>query len=86
LRAEYETDQVTLTLDRDEAGRLAAVLTEATIGLSRAEFFIRVGCSQPNIEALAQALGSVAVGQSTGFEVELTAGVEREENPPRPRP
>lgn len=85
VRGAYERDQATLTLNRDEVGRLAAVLAEATAGSSRAEFFIRVGCSRPNVKALVQALESLAAGQSTSFEIHLAAGVEREENPPRPR-
>jgi hypothetical protein len=91
VRAVYDADQVVLTLDRDEIGRLAAVLAEATTTTtttttSRAEFFIRVGCSRPNIEALVRELESMASGRSDGFEMQLAAGVESEENPSRPRP
>lgn len=86
MRAEYVAEQVVLTLDRDELGRLAAVLAEATTTSSRSEFFIRVGCSLPNIEELIQALESIASGQLDGFELPIVAGAEREENPPRPRP
>ncbi len=85
MRGVYEGDQVTLTLNRGEVGRLAAVLAEATAGSSCAEFFIRVGCSRPNVEALVQALESLAAGRSPGFEIQLAAGVELDENPPRPR-
>jgi hypothetical protein len=85
VRAAREAGEVTLVLDGDEVGRLAAVLREAAIGMSRAEFFIRLGCSRPNVEALVHALESMAAGQSTGFDIELAAGVERDENPPWPR-
>jgi hypothetical protein len=85
VQAKYEADQVVLTLGPDELSRLAAVLAEVTTGASRAEFFIRVGCSLPNIEALIRALEMMASGQSTGFEMKITAGLENEENPPRPR-
>ena len=86
MRARYEADQVVLTLSRDEVGRLAVVLAEATAASSRAEFFIRVGCSLPNIEALINALGTMASGRSTGFEMSIAAGVESEENPLQRRP
>jgi hypothetical protein len=86
MRAEGGAEQVILTLDREEVGRLVAVLTEATATSSRAEFFIRVGSSLPNMEAIIKALESILSGKSAGFELPIAAGVESEENPPRPRP
>lgn len=85
MHAESGTEQVILTLDRGEVRRLVAVLAEAARTSSRAEFFIRVGCSLPNIEAIVEALESVLSGESTEFELPVVAGVESEENPPRPR-
>jgi len=85
MRAEYRDEKVLLTLDREEVGRLSALLAESAAGLSRAEFFIRVGCSLPNIEALAKGLESFSKGRLTDLELAIVAGVEREENPPRLR-
>jgi hypothetical protein len=86
MRAVSDSGQVVLTLDLEEAGRLAAVMAETTVALSRREFYIRVGCSKPNIEALVQALESISSGRSTAAEVQIVDGVESEENPYRPRP
>ncbi|GGN49069.1 hypothetical protein FHR83_008703 [Actinoplanes campanulatus] len=78
--------QVVLTLGRDEIRRLAAVLCEVGVAMFRAEFFIRTGGSQPNIEAIAEQLVSVADGKPAEFEVPVLLGIENEENPRRPRP
>jgi hypothetical protein len=53
--------------------------------MSRAEFFIRLGCSQPNIQELIAGLDSIAAGRSDRFELTIVQGREDEENPPRPR-
>lgn len=86
MRTDSRGEQVVLTLEREEIGRLVAVLAEAAAGQSRAEFFIRTGCSLPNIELLVKCLESIYAGESVVFELPIVAGVERDENPPRPRP
>jgi hypothetical protein len=86
MRATRDGDRVTVELDTAEAGRLGVVLTEATLAHSRAEFYIRTGCSLPGVQALAAQLESVAARRSDGFEAPLAAGVETQENPRRPRP
>ena len=86
MRAVAENDQVAITLDRAEARRLVAVLAEATTIGSRSEFFIRVGCSLPNVEALVRGLADLAEGRSEQFQMPIVAGVESADNPPRPRP
>ncbi len=83
--ANTQGDKVTLVLSRSEVARLAGALAEGTLGISRAEYYIRVGCSLPNIEAVVDALQSIAGGRSDGFQLELAAAVECEENPQRPR-
>jgi hypothetical protein len=83
--ASTQADQVTLVLSRGEVARLAGALAEGASGSSRAEYFIRVGCSLPNIEAIVAALESIADGRSNTFELEIVAGVEGDENPRRPR-
>lgn len=70
----------------DEVARLSAALAESINIGSRAEFFIRVGCSGPNVEVVARELGSLASGHSEAFEVDLAVGLEQEENPRRSRP
>jgi hypothetical protein len=85
VRARREADQIVLALGPNELSRLAAVLAEATTSMSRAEFFIRVGCSLSNIEELVRALELMASGKSTEFEMTIVAGSENVENPPRPR-
>lgn len=84
--ANAQADQVSLILSRTEVARLAVALAEGTLGSSRAEYFIRVGCSLPNIEAVVAELESISKGRSDAFEIEIAAGVESEENPRRPRP
>ena len=85
MRVESDVEKVILTLDRSEVGRLIAILAEATATSSRAEFFIRVGCSLPNIVAITKALESITSGELTEFELPIAVGVESEENPPRTR-
>lgn len=83
--ASTQDDQVTLTLSRSEVARLAGALAEGTVGSSRAEYFIRVGCSLPNVEAIVAALGLIAERRSDTFAIEMVGGVESDENPRRPR-
>jgi hypothetical protein len=83
--ADTQGDQVTLTFSRSEVARLAVALAEGTLGISRAEYYIRIGCSLPNIEAIVDALQAIADERSDGFQLDLVAGIECEENPRRPR-
>ena len=55
------------------------------LGISRAEYFIRLGCSLPNIEAVVAAFEAIADRRSDAFELELVAGIEDDENPRRSR-
>lgn len=86
MRGTITAERVTLELTPDEVALLAGALDESVCIMSRAEFFIRVGGSSPNLSAVVEELWSMANGRSTGFEVALTRGVEAEENPRRPRP
>lgn len=56
MRVDGKPDQVILTLSGVEVERLSAVLGEATLALSRAEFYIRTGCSAPNVLELVRQL------------------------------
>ncbi|XVU27640.1 hypothetical protein ACQPZJ_11575 [Actinoplanes sp. CA-054009] len=76
---------MTPVLDADEAARPSVVMWESISTLSRAEFYIRVGASSPNVDAVAQEVYALAEGKSDGFDLRLAAGVEQEENPRRPR-
>ncbi|WP_432544122.1 hypothetical protein [Kineococcus sp. SYSU DK002] len=77
---------VTVSLEPDEASRLAAALTEATLVLSRAEHWMRVGCPKAAVEHLSDTLLLAARGQEGVVRVPLPPGEESQENPRRPRP
>ncbi len=81
MRVDGKPDQVILTLSGVEVERLSAVLGEATLALSRAEFYIRTGCSAPNVLELVRQLALVVGGTSHGFELPLLQGVEKRKKP-----
>jgi hypothetical protein len=85
MHVNESTGQVVITVDREELMRVACVMAESLSMLSRPEFYIRTGCAKPNVEELVQCMQDVADGTSTGFDLDVLAGVEVVENPPRPR-
>lgn len=85
MRAHGESTHVAIHLSVDEAKRLAVLLYEATCVGSRAEFWIRTGCSAPNVVAIRDCLWALASGETAAFDLELIAGEEETENPRRPR-
>ncbi|MEV0730218.1 hypothetical protein [Polymorphospora sp. NPDC050346] len=85
VRAERIANRIEIVLDSDEAMRLAACLTEATVGLSRAEFFIRTGCAREDVDSLGRKLVDIARGDVGTFSADLPEGDEQTENPRRPR-
>ncbi|MEV6395891.1 hypothetical protein AB0M39_14105 [Streptomyces sp. NPDC051907] len=84
MRAAERDNQIVLSLPPAELLRISAVLTES-LALSRTEFFIRTGCSKPNVEELVRLLEDVAEGKAQEFELDVPAGVEADENTRRPR-
>jgi hypothetical protein len=85
MQVDGDSPEVSLTLSRAELERLSAVLVESTSMLSQAEFYIRTGCSAPNILWIVRQLDLVAARKSRGFDIPILQGVESEENPSRPR-
>lgn len=85
MRASERDEQVVIVANRDEVRRMAGVMAEGLSLLGRAEFYIRTGCAKSNIEELVGLLRDVAEGVTSEFVIDVTAGVEIEENPRRPR-
>ncbi|WP_327735005.1 hypothetical protein OG749_15290 [Streptomyces nojiriensis] len=85
MRAAEHDGQIVISLHPDELRRITVALNESLYSLSRPEFFIRTGCSKPNMEAVAQRLFDLADHKVEEVEIDVTAGVEAEENPRRPR-
>ncbi|MEU3502439.1 hypothetical protein ABZ726_17330 [Streptomyces hundungensis] len=85
MRANEQDGKVVITVDRDEVSRMTGIMAESLSLLTRSEFYIRTGCSKPNVEELVERLQGVAAGTTGAFELDLSVGVEAEENPRRPR-
>jgi hypothetical protein len=81
-----DEDGVHVRLSRDEAFRLFLALRAGWETVSTAEYYIRHGLSQPNIEAVAGHLRSLAEARTGRVSIPLEVGVEAVENPRRPRP
>jgi hypothetical protein len=77
---------VEVRLTGAEAWRLGASIAAGYEGVSRAEYFIRTGLSEPAVRRIVQELGKVLDGLSNDVSVPLDAGVEEMENPRKPRP
>jgi hypothetical protein len=78
---------VEIRLSRAEARRLCTSIAAGYEGVSRAEYFIRTGLSEPAARRIVQELGRVSDGLcSDVVSVPLDAGVEEMENPRKPRP
>jgi hypothetical protein len=76
---------VEIRLDYAEAERLWSAIQVGT-ELSRAEYYIRTGLSQPNVLEILDVLWA-RVDECVGeVSVPLAPGLEAEENPRRPRP
>lgn len=78
-------DEVSLRLTTAEAERLGVAIAAGYETVSRAEYYIRTGLSQPVVRQIADVLTS-AEGSTQAASIELAAGVEEVENPRRPRP
>lgn len=86
MEFEIEDDAVTLRLSQDEAIRLGVAIAAGYESVSRAEYYIRTGLSEPGMRRIAEALKRPS-GQSPLREsVPVEAGAEEIENPRRPRP
>jgi hypothetical protein len=86
VELKFEGDSVTLRLRRAEATRLGVALAAGYETISRAEYFIRTGLSEPGIRQIAQALASMTHEPPRVQSIPVEAGIEEIENPPRPRP
>lgn len=85
MRAAARDGQIVISVSPAELRRISGVLAESLSSMSRPEFFIRTGCSKPNVEALVRLLEDLAEGEVQESELDVTAGVEADENPRRPR-
>lgn len=85
MELEADRTQLALRMSSEEAAHLGVALAAGYESVSRAEYFIRTGLSEPQVRALSLALleglDSVGVRQ-----LPIDAGVEEVENPRRPRP
>jgi hypothetical protein len=86
VNLEAEDDSVVLRLTQGEAERFALAIMAGIETLSRAEYYIRTGLSQPDVRALADTIYEAATGGAGSFSAPLPEGVEAVENPRRPRP
>jgi hypothetical protein len=81
-----EDGMVEVHLTRTEAQRLCASITAGYEGMSRAEYFIRTGLSEPAMRRIVEELGDALEQPNGNISIPLDAGVEEIENPRRPRP
>jgi hypothetical protein len=79
-------DEVTLRMSADEAQLLSFALRAGFETISRPEYWIRHGVAQPSSRLVAEGIYEVAIANRDTANVALERGVERVENPRRPRP
>jgi hypothetical protein len=77
---------VTLRLTHAEALRLGVAIAAGYETVSRAEYYIRTGLSEPELRQIAQVLTGQLEPSTQHISLPLEAGVEEIENPRRPRP
>jgi hypothetical protein len=75
---------VSIALSRGEVSRLAVAIAAGYETVSRAEYFIRTGLSQPSVAQIVAALFSAT--DPSHRTLALEPAVEAVENPQRPRP
>lgn len=86
MRGWMQDERVNIVASREEISQLANVVLDWATTMSRAEFYIRTGCSVPNIKRLEQLIRGISRGKIEAFGMDIVPGVEEEENPRRPRP
>jgi hypothetical protein len=86
MELEVEGDGVTLRLTREEAIRLGVAVAAGYESVSRAEYYIRTGLSEPGMNRVAQTLMSLPEQSQHRQSIPVEAGVEEVENPRPPRP
>lgn len=86
MEIQIDEHSVTVRLTHDEAKRLGVAIDAGYESVSRAEYFIRTGLSQPGMSQIADVLTHTAGQAGTGLSMALDAGIETIENPRRPRP
>lgn len=86
MRAWVQDGEITFVASREEVLRWSTAALESVLSHSRAEFYIRTGCSAPNIENLVRLMRDIVNGKVDSFDLDVVAGVGEEENPRRPRP
>lgn len=85
MEIQFDDDSISIQLSRREAERLGVAIAAGFETVSRAEYFIRTGLSQPVVQEISDALSSLSP-PSTPMFIELSLGIEEVENPRRPRP
>lgn len=74
-------DTVSMTMTKDEAARTGFALRAGYETMSRPEYYILTGLSQPVIREIARVLMD-----AQDATIDLAPGIEALENPRRPRP
>lgn len=82
---EFDGENVHLRLSRGEASRLATAIEAGCESVSRAEYYIRTGLSEPGVLRIADALKAGDVALPGSATLPLESGIEEVENPRRPR-
>lgn len=75
-------ESVTVEMTREEAARLGFAMRAGYEAISRPEYYIRTGLSQPLVREIARVL----IEAEAAVVIELARGIEEVENPRRPRP
>jgi hypothetical protein len=86
VNVEADGGTVVLRLTGAEAALLAVAIWAGGETVSRAEYYIRYGLSQPEVHALADAVAEAVARGDGSRSVSLTPGIEEVENPRHPRP
>jgi len=81
-----DDDAVVVRITREEAQRLSFAISAGYETVSRAEYYIRHGLSQPQVRQLVDAIKTTFRRGHAEISVPLEPGVEEIENPSRPRP
>jgi hypothetical protein len=77
---------VEIRMSHPEAERLAFAIAAGYETVSRAEYYIRNGLSQPELQRIVDVLRTLIEQGGGEISTPITPGVETVENPRRPRP
>lgn len=81
-----ENGAVEVRLTHAEARRLCASIAAGYESVSRVEYFIRTGLSEPAMRRIVEELGDALANPNSEISIPLDPGSEEIDNPRRPRP